>query len=109
MMQNLLFAATVIAFMSLLVFVVTYARLPWHTTPLGRAVMGSALAVWLLAAVGLGRRIDQQWPEVGLSHTLTGGAAFAYLVVAAVWIIKTRVVLEGDPRRRRRRKRRPSP
>lgn len=92
MADSMLVISTALAFISLAVFTVVYLRVPWHATPLGRALMAGGLSVGLLTAVGLVRRIDTRVESVNLGDVLTWGSVIAYLTVAAVWAYKTYVL-----------------
>lgn len=94
----MLVVSTVLAFISLAVFIVTYSRVPWYATTLGKALMAGGLSVGLLTAVGLVRRIDTRVESVNLGDVLTWGSVIAYLTVAAVWAYKT-YVLARSPKR----------
>lgn len=98
MVDSMLVVSTALAFISLVVFTVTYLRVPWHATPLGRALMAGGLSVGLLTAVGLVRRIDTRVESVNLGDVLTWGSVIAYLTVAAVWAYKTYVLARADKR-----------
>lgn len=98
MADSLLVVSTVLAFISLLVFTVMYLRVPWYSTPLGKAIMAGALSVGLLTAVGLVRRIDNRVASVDLADVLVWGSVVAYTTVAAVWAYQT-YVLARDRRR----------
>ena len=105
MMQDLLLAATLLALVSVVVFIVAYARLPWYASSLGRAIMAGGFAVGLLSGVGAIRRFDNRFNDGGLADWLTVGSTLAYLIVAAVWSYKTRTVLKGGPDDDKRKRR----
>ena len=101
MTQNLLGTATVLALLSVVVFIGTYAiraRTGWWRDPLGRMLMLGGLAVGGLAAVGTVRRIDSRLDCIDLAHVLNIGSVVAYLLVAAVWGYKTWTVLRETRR-----------
>lgn len=103
MTQYLLSAATVLALLSALLFVATYAvraRAGWWRDPLGRMLMLGGLAIGGLAAVGTVRRIDSRLDCIDLAHVLNVASIVAYLLVAAVWGYKTWTVLRETRRGR---------
>lgn len=101
--QDALVIATGAALLSVAFFVIIYAvraRETWWRDSLGRALMLGGFAVGSLAAVGSVRRIDTHLDSIDLADELTVASTLAYLVVAAVWLYKARVVCRETRRRR---------
>ena len=98
--QDVLFAATVAAFLSTTGFVVVYwvrARHTWWRDPLGRMLMLGGVAVALLSGVGTVRRVNTHY-GLSMETWLTVGSIVAYLAVAATWLYKSRVVVKETRR-----------
>lgn len=72
----MLAAANFAAAAALVAFMAAYATVRWERSEEGRHIMGSSLAVGILVASGLVRRLD---PDIG-----DGLATFAYFAVAVV-------------------------
>lgn len=93
MIENLLLAATSLAFLSSVAFIVNYALVKnWWRSSLGRALMGGGAAVLTVTVSGMLHRIDDFVGTYDWSNELAVVTIFPYLMISAVWAYKTHVI-----------------
>lgn len=97
-LHDVLAGANIVALLSVSVFIVTYARVTWWRSTLGRTLMAGAFAVGFIAVIGVFRRLDNRFHGGDHGDILSFASAIAYLVIAATWAYKTYVIVQENRR-----------